>query len=209
MSVISNKRGVFIHRLALVESSSVGKGTRIWAFTHVMSGTVVGEHCNIGEQCYVETGAVIGDFVTIKNLTAIWKGVTIENNCFVGPGVRFTNDLYPRPGRAAAEVDSHEDRWLVPTLVERGASIGAGAVILAGVTLGEYCMVGAGAVVTKSVAPYALVTGCPARQRGWVCRCGCSLRSMEPQTGKWVCSSCEATYTEQASVLLPNTGTDT
>jgi UDP-2-acetamido-3-amino-2,3-dideoxy-glucuronate N-acetyltransferase len=192
--------GVLIHPQALIESLSIGKGTRIWAFTHVMEGAVVGERCNIGDHCFIENGAVIGSDVTVKNQNTIWKGVTLESGCFVGPAVLFTNDLYPRSARMAYAGGRPEESWLVPTVVKYGASIGAGAIILAGVTLGEYSMVGAGAVVTRDVAPHAIVMGNPARQRGWVCRCG---QPLQQRRGIWACGSCEAAYHDCGELIAP------
>ena len=136
----------YVHPTALVETERMGEGTRVWAFTHISSGVVVGENCNIGSHCYVETGVRIGNCVTIKNGNFIWAGVTIRDGAFVGPQVVLTNDLHPRsPRLAQASPRYSSDEWLAPTLVEEGASIGGGAVILAGVTLNRFCMVAAGA----------------------------------------------------------------
>jgi acetyltransferase-like isoleucine patch superfamily enzyme len=163
-----------IHPKALVESDQVGDDTKIWAFAHVMAGAVIGADCNIGDQAFIETGATVGNGVTIKNNVLIWKGVRIADYAFIGPNVVFTNDLRPRSPRmplmkekALAEAD-----WLVETVVEEGASIGANATILPGVRLGKYCMVGAGSVVTKDVEPFSLVVGNPAVQIGFVSQAG-------------------------------------
>lgn len=163
----------FSHPQALVETEHIGAGTRIWAFAHVMKGAQVGRDCNIGEGVFIEGGARIGDGVTVKNGALIWEGVTIEDGVFVGPGALFTNDLYPRSPRLPQAKSRYDDKggWLTPTLVQRGASIGAGAVILAGITIGEYATVGAGAVVVKDVPAYALVVGA-GQAAGWVCECG-------------------------------------
>lgn len=167
------ERDTRIHFLALVESDRVGRGTRIWPYTHVMEGAVIGAHCNIGSHCFVESGAVIGDRVTVKNGNHLWEGIHLEDDVFVGPGVCFTNDRYPRSPRLPVVAGKYATKdWLMNTRVERGASVGAGAVILPGVTLGAYCMVGAGAVITRDVKAHALMMGNPARQTGWVCRCG-------------------------------------
>jgi UDP-2-acetamido-3-amino-2,3-dideoxy-glucuronate N-acetyltransferase len=168
--------GVFCHPTALVETREIGRGTRIWAFSHVMAGAIIGENCNVGDHCFVETGAIVGNNVTIKNGNTIWDGVTLEDGVFVGPGVCLTNDLYPRSARLPHACERYHDRdWLVPTRVKSGASLGAAAVILAGVTIGEYALVAAGAVVTHDVSPHAIVTGNPARLHGWACRCGLPL----------------------------------
>jgi acetyltransferase-like isoleucine patch superfamily enzyme len=168
---------VYVHSEAICESQRVGEGTRIWAFAHVMDGAVVGRVCNIGDHAFIETGARIGNRVTIKNHVMVWDGVTIEDGAFIGPGAIFTNDRYPR-SRGLVETGrryGHKENWLVPTKVGRGASIGAGAIILCGVSVGSYASVGAGAVVTRDVAPHRIVVGNPARARGWACVCGAPL----------------------------------
>ncbi len=156
-------RGPFFHSRSLVESKkSVGEGTRVWAFAHIMHDAVVGRDCNIGDHAFIESGAVLGDRVTVKNGVCVWQEVTLGDDVFVGPNAVFTNDLFPA---------SRVRVPLVPTLVKKGATIGANATIICGVTLGEYCMIGAGAVVTKDVPDYALYFGNPARLAGFLCCC--------------------------------------
>ena len=170
-------KDVLIHPTALVESERVGPGTRIWAFAHVMPGAAIGRDCNVGDHCFVESGAVIGDGVTLKNGNMIWDGIVLEDGVFVAPHVFFANDRHPRSPRLPEASARYRDRgWLLSTVVKRGASLGVGAVILPGVTIGEFAMVGAGAVVARDVPPYALVVGSPARARGWVCQCGQPVR---------------------------------
>jgi UDP-2-acetamido-3-amino-2,3-dideoxy-glucuronate N-acetyltransferase len=144
----------FIHERALVESDTIGPGTRIWAFAHVMAGAVVGADCNICDHTYVEGDVIIGDRVTLKSGVFLWDGLRVGDDVFIGPQATFTNDLMPR---------SRQPFELRGTTICRGASIGAGAVILPGVTIGEGAMVGAGAVVTKDVPANAVVVGNPAR----------------------------------------------
>jgi UDP-2-acetamido-3-amino-2,3-dideoxy-glucuronate N-acetyltransferase len=155
----------FVHPAALCEAE-VGPGTRVWAFAHVMAGASVGADCNICDHVFVEAGAVIGDRVVVKNGVSVWDRVRIEDDVFVGPNVAFTNDRTPR-ARGLGYLSP-----LVGTDVRRGATIGANATIVCGVEIGEFALVGAGAVVVKDVAPYALVVGNPARVVGTVCRCG-------------------------------------
>lgn len=162
---MSEKSNFFTHPLALVEGE-VGEGTRVWAWAHVMKGAKVGAHCNVAEHCFIEAGVVIGDRVIVKNGISVWNGVIIEDGVFLGPHMIFTNEREPR---------SDFPKELGRTLVCKGASIGAGAIILCGVTIGKYATVGAGAVVTHNVFDHSLVYGSPARQHGWVCECGLKL----------------------------------
>jgi acetyltransferase-like isoleucine patch superfamily enzyme len=164
---------VFVHSSAIVETTRIGEGTRIWAYTHVMPDVPIGTDCNIGDHCFIESGATIGNQVTIKNGNMVWEGVHLEDGVFVGPLVVFTNDLHPRSPRLPQVQQRYADRgWLQATVIKHGASLGAGSVILAGITIGEFCMVGAGSIVNRSLPPYALAVGLPARVRGWVCQCG-------------------------------------
>lgn len=144
-----------IHPLSDVQSQAIGEGTRIWQFSVVLAGAKIGAYCNICAQVFIENDVVIGDNVTIKNCVQIWDGLRIENNVFIGPNVTFTNDLHPRSKVYPAQ--------FLQTIVKSGASIGANATILPGLTIGEGAMVGAGAVVTKDVPAGAVVTGNPAK----------------------------------------------
>jgi acetyltransferase-like isoleucine patch superfamily enzyme len=181
---------VFVHERALNESSSVGPGTRVWAFAHVMRGAEVGADCNIGEGCFLEDGCVIGDGVTLKNGVAVWAGVTIADYAFVGPNAVFTNDRYPRSPRGpAARARYADDAWCEPTRIGEGASIGANATILCGIAIGRYATVAAAALVTRDVADHVLVAGVPAEARGFVCRCGRPLAGDE-----LVCAACKSAY---------------
>ncbi|HLF18292.1 MAG TPA: acyltransferase [Candidatus Omnitrophota bacterium] len=161
----------FKHEKAIVEEgASIGKGTRVWAFSNIQEGAVVGLGCNICDGCFIEKGAKVGNNVTIKHNVAIFDGVTIEDECFIASNIAFINDRLPRANRK----DGCE---FEKTLVKKGATLGTNAVILCGLTVGSYAMVGAGSVVTKDVADHALVVGSPARQIGYVCFCGFSLDS--------------------------------
>jgi acetyltransferase-like isoleucine patch superfamily enzyme len=177
-------RAPFVHPAGLCESNTVGVGTRIWAFAHVLAGAIVGEHCNIGDHAFVEGGAVIGDRVTIKNGVLVWDAVTIEDDAFLGPGVVFTNDFRPRAWIDRGPAD------LSPTRVGRGATLGANSTVVCGTTIGAHAFVAAGAVVVNDVAPHALVVGNPARRIGWVCTCGDRL----PDDDHCACPSCGLAY---------------
>jgi acetyltransferase-like isoleucine patch superfamily enzyme len=178
----------FKHPLALVESEAIGQGTRIWAWAHVMGGARIGADCNIGEHCFIEKGATLGDRVTVKNGVAVWEGVTCEDGVFLGPSAVLTNDLRPR---------SKVYEGVVPTLLRTGASVGANATLLCGITIGRHALIAAGAVVTRDVADFALVLGNPARLRCYVCTCS---KSLEFHAGRAVCA-CGRAYRER-----PGTG---
>lgn len=150
----------FVHPNALCESEHVGAGTRIWAFAHVLPGARIGSDCNVCDHVFVENDVVIGDRVTIKSGVQVWDGVRLEDDVFVGPNATFTNDHFPR--------SKHPPPRFAPTVVCRNASIGANATILPGLTIGRDAMVGAGAVVTRSVPPAAIVAGNPARIVGYL-----------------------------------------
>jgi UDP-2-acetamido-3-amino-2,3-dideoxy-glucuronate N-acetyltransferase len=160
---------VFVHEKALCESDQVGLRTRVWAFAHVMAGAVIGDDCNICEHTFIESGAVVGNRVTVKNHVMVWDRVTVEDDVFLGPGAILTNDRFPRAGLKAAPVK------LLPTLIRKGATIGAGAVVRCGTTIGLHAFVGAGSVVLNDVSPYALVVGNPVRRIAWICTCGTKL----------------------------------
>jgi serine acetyltransferase len=160
-----------IHPTALVASPSIGEGTRIWAYVNVLAGATIGRDCNICDRCFIENDVVLGDRVTVKCGVSLYDGIVLEDDVFVGPDVSFSNDTRPRSGQRR---NSHPK-----TLVRSGASLGAGAILLPGVTVGRWAMVGAGSLVTRDVPDFALVYGSPARVHGFVCRCGESLRVVE------------------------------
>ncbi len=190
---------VFVHPSALCEAQGVGEGTRVWAFAHVMDGARVGRDCNICDGAFIESGAGIGDRVTVKNGAMVWDGVTVEDDVFLGPGMLFTNDRYPRSGRMLEASKRYRDaaNWLTPTTVRRGASIGAGAVIVCGVTIGRFAVVGAGALVTRDVPDYRLVVGRPATPAGWMCACGL------PLDDNLTCAECRRGYRLESDTLIP------
>lgn len=174
----------FIHESAYVdEGAEIGAGTRIWHFCHVLPGAVIGRRCSLGQNVVVMNGAIIGDNVKLQNNVSVYEGVVLEDDVFCGPSMVFTNVLTPR---------SHVSRrgQYENTVVRRGATIGANATVLCGTTLGEYCLIGAGAVVTADVPAHALMVGVPARRIGWVCQCGERL----PDSGVGTCPACRESY---------------
>ena len=179
-SIFVNKS--FFHPTAIVESNRIGQGTRVWAYAHVQDGARVGDNCNVCDHVFVESGAVVGNNVTLKNHVCVWEGVTLEDDVFVGPLAAFTNDLRPRSARMPASRKRYADKknWLVPTVVEQGATIGANATLIAGARIGSFSFIAAGAIVTSNVEPFALMIGSPARRVGTVCRCGQRLDQSFP-----------------------------
>ena len=170
------------HESAYVdEGAQIGSGTRIWHFSHVMAGAKIGKNCSLGQNVNVGGRAVLGNSVKVQNNVSIYDYVVIEDEVFCGPSMVFTNVINPR----AFVERKHEYK---KTIVRRGASIGANATIVCGVTLGAYCFVGAGSMVTKDVPDYALVYGSPARQHGWVCICGVKLDE------NFACTECGRKY---------------
>jgi UDP-2-acetamido-3-amino-2,3-dideoxy-glucuronate N-acetyltransferase len=144
----------FIHPKSICETTDIGQGTNIWAFTHILKGAIIGSDCNICDFVFVENNVVIGNEVTIKSGVYLWNGTRIEDNVFIGPNVTFTNDKHP--------VSKNQQFSLLNTIIKKGASIGANSTILPGLTIGEFSVIGAGSVVTKDVAPHSVVYGNPA-----------------------------------------------
>lgn len=160
-----NERKFFVHPKALVEDGvNIGASSRVWAFSHILSGAVIGNDCNICDHTFIEGKVQIGDRVTIKSGVYIWDGFVAEDDVFIGPSVAFTNDLRPRSKK-------YPDNYVVTRFLN-GCSIGANATILPGITVGKWAMIGAGSVVTRDVKDYALSFGNPARFKGWACQCG-------------------------------------
>jgi UDP-2-acetamido-3-amino-2,3-dideoxy-glucuronate N-acetyltransferase len=178
----------FVHESAYVDDgATIGAGSKVWHFCHVLGGAVIGERCSLGQNVVVMNGTRVGNNVKVQNNVSIYEGVELEDDVFCGPSMVFTNVLNPR----AHVSRRHEYR---KTLVRRGATIGANATIVCGTTLGEYAFVGAGAVVADDVQDYALMVGVPARRIGWMCQCGERL----PDDGTGTCAACGSSYERTA-----------
>lgn len=173
----------YVHSSAFVEAeTSIGSGSQIWHHAHVRRGASIGESCVLGKNVYVDAGVAIGNRVKIQNNVSVYSGVTVADDVFIGPSATFTNDKVPRAFNA--------DWKIVPTVVQRGASIGANATVVCGIDIGEYAMVAAGATVTRDVAAHQLVAGTPAHHRGWVCTCGAVVSRDEQRPDSLDCASC-------------------
>jgi UDP-2-acetamido-3-amino-2,3-dideoxy-glucuronate N-acetyltransferase len=187
----------FAHESSYIDAGcEVGSGTKIWHFSHVMTGAKIGRGCNIGQNVVIAAEVIVGDNVKIQNNVSLYTGVVLEDDVFCGPSMVFTNVINPR---------SHVSRKdeFRPTLVKRGASLGANSTIVCGHTIGAYAFVGAGAVVTKDVPDYALIVGNPGRVAGWMCRCGVKLASGTQAPSEGTCRACGIQYRLQAGCLVP------
>jgi len=198
----------YIHPTAWVENpSAIGAGTRVWHYSHVMAGAIVGERCTLGQNVHIAATARLGSGVKVQNNVSVYDGVVLEDDVFCGPSCVFTNVRTPR-----AHVNRSDHYHM--TRVCRGASLGANSTIVAPVTVGAYATVGAGAVVTRNVPPHALVVGCPARIRGWMCECGAHLEYTQQCDDVVVvvekrimqCSECEKTYDALGTLAEETTG---
>lgn len=173
----------FVHPTAVIdEGCTIGAGTKIWHFCHVMTGARLGRSCSVGQNCFIDRNVDIGDNVKIQNNVSVYTGCHIGDHAFLGPSCVFTNVITPR----SAFPRNDPQRDYVETWVRRGASIGANATIRCGIELGEWCLIGSGAVVARDVPAHAVIVGVPARQTGWACLCAGVLKQRE-DGGRWVC----------------------
>jgi UDP-2-acetamido-3-amino-2,3-dideoxy-glucuronate N-acetyltransferase len=187
----------YVHPTAEVSPDAhIGTGTRIWRQAHVREHAELGENCNIGKGVYIDSHVRIGSNVKIQNHVSVFEGVTLEDGVFVGPHVCFTNDMLPRAITPDGKLKSVDDWEITPTLVKYGASIGAGSIIICGITIGDFALIGAGSVVTRDVPQHGLVFGNPARQHGYVCRCARRLSEVQEQNGTLLgwCEACQEEY---------------
>lgn len=182
-----------IHRTADVSrDAQVGDGTQIWHEAQVREGARIGRECIIGKGVYIDTDVVIGDRCKIENRASLFHGLTLEDGVFVGPHVIFANDRFPRAVNPDGRIKIAADWVVEPVFVRHGASVGAGVVVLPGLTVGPWAMIGAGSVVTASIPAYALARGNPARVAGWVCVCGRPLRAAD--THMYHCDACDRPF---------------
>jgi UDP-2-acetamido-3-amino-2,3-dideoxy-glucuronate N-acetyltransferase len=185
----------FVHESCYVDSNvTIGKNTKIWHFSHIQQGAAIGSNCSLGQNVNVSNNVKIGNGVKIQNNVSIYEGVELENYVFCGPSMVFTNDLTPRSKYPKGNVNYRK------TLIKEGASLGANSTVICGITVGRWAMVAAGSVVTKDVADYALVAGVPAKQIGWVCECGETLR------GRSRCLKCGRSYYINENCILSEEG---
>lgn len=181
----------FVHESSYVDDNvEIGEGTKIWHFSHIQSGARIGKNCSFGQNVNVSNNVKIGNNVKVQNNVSIYEGVELEDYVFCGPSMVFTNDLTPRTRYPKGSVGYRK------TIIKHDATLGANCTIVCGTVVGEYATVAAGAVVTKNVAPYALMAGVPARQIGWVCECGSVLKQ------NLICSSCGQKYSNTNETLI-------
>jgi len=189
--------GYIAHESSYIdEGCTIGEGTRIWHFCHVMSGARIGRGSSLGQNVVVSPDVIVGDNVKIQNNVSLYTGVVLEDDVFCGPSVVFTNVINPR----SAVSRRHEFRQ---TLVRRGASLGANSTVVCGTTLGRYAFVGAGAVVTRDIPDFALVVGSPARITGWMCACGIKLAGGATPPQQATCTACRQSYVREGGAIRP------
>lgn len=184
----------FAHPTSVIDDdAAIGSGTKIWHFCHIATGAIIGKECTLGQNAFVSGRARIGDHVKIQNNVSVYDGVVLENYVFCGPSMVFTNDINPR-----SRYPKHGN--FLQTIVKEGASIGANATVVCGITIGRHAFIGSGAVVTKDIPDYALAYGIPAKVYGWVCECGQKLEFSEDAT---TCTSCHKRYNLTDNILKP------
>jgi UDP-2-acetamido-3-amino-2,3-dideoxy-glucuronate N-acetyltransferase len=189
------KSAYFVHPSSIVErTAKIGKDTEIWHFCHIMENVKIGKNCKLGQNVYVGSDVIIGNNVKIQNNVSIYSGVILEDDVFCGPSMVFTNVLNPR-----SAYPRHKPDGYIKTRVKQGATIGANATVICGVTLGKYSFVGAGSVVTKDIADYALAYGNPARLKGWICECAEKIKF---QGNRAICGVCKRIFNKNGLKVI-------
>ena len=193
---MENDKNYFVHSSSCVdEGVTIGNGTKIWHFSHILKDSKIGKNCIIGQNACIGPGVTIGDKCKIQNNVSVYPGVTLEDEVFCGPSCVFTNVYNPR-----AFIERKNE--FLPTLIKRGATIGANATIVCGITVGKYAFIGAGAVVKKDIPDYAIVIGVPAVLKGWACKCGVPLK-IKSKKNVMECRNCRSTYRLSKKTLTP------
>ncbi|MBN1620115.1 N-acetyltransferase [candidate division WOR-3 bacterium] len=190
----------YAHETAVVDEGAViGENTKIWHFSHVRAGAIIGKNCSVSQNCYIDDKAVLGDGVKLQNNVSVYALVTLEDGVFAGPSMVFTNDINPRAPYPKG------GKW-IPTLVKKGATLGANSTIICGNNIGKWAMVAAGAVVTKDVPDHAVVMGVPAKIRSWICECGenLPLSVSQNKTEKCECQNCGRKYEKTGTLVREN-----
>jgi UDP-2-acetamido-3-amino-2,3-dideoxy-glucuronate N-acetyltransferase len=194
----AQREGVFIHSTAIVaDNAKIGKGTKIWNNSQIQPGAQIGDNCMIGHNCFVDSRGRLGNGVKLESNVDVWDLITLENYVFVGPSAVFTNDMNPR-AKYPKRLYPKYGKWL-PILVKEGASIGANATIVCGITIGRWAFVGAGAVVREDVPDYAIAAGVPSKIIGWMCECGSKLNF---KNGQAVCTKCSRKYARSGQSVV-------
>ncbi len=192
---MTNRKEYFVHSTSYIDDNvQIGAGTKIWHFSHILKNSTLGENCIIGQNASIGPSVTIGNRVKIQNNISVYTGVTIEDEVFCGPSCVFTNVYNPR-----AFVERKNE--FLQTLIKRGATIGANATIICGVTIGKYALIGAGAVIKTNVPDYAIVVGVPGKQKGWACKCGVPLKKKTSNIDL-VCANCKSVYKPSKKILL-------
>ena len=186
--------GYFMHPTAIVdEGAEIGAGTKIWHFTHIMSGARIGKNCIVGQNVFIGSGAILGDNIKVQNNVSIYDGTILEDDVFCGPSMVFTNVFNPRSFIS-------RKKEFRKTLVKKGATLGANVTVICGNTIGQYAFIGAGSVVTRDVPDYALVYGNPGKAKGWICQCA---EEITFRSGKAVCKACAKKYKKDQIGVKP------
>lgn len=189
------RKEIFVHSSSFIDDNvTIGNGTQIWHFSHIMEDVIIGKNCKIGQNVFIGKGVILGDNVKIQNNVSLYSGLIVEDDVFCGPSAVFTNIKYPR-----SAFPRNSEEFYLKTIIKKGATIGANATVVCGITLGRNCFIGAGAVVTKDVPGFALVCGAPGKIRGWICECGQKI--IFKHSAKTTCKNCKKGFFKKRNTL--------